>query len=102
MCMGYSKTNERLAVQLREDLNEIREKNDKNVKWKLEEDVIELLEELSSVGYFYDEDSWNVYPNEDEYFDEAPLDLYSNDDFDEDGDEDYNGNRKYNVDDEDF
>lgn len=97
--MGYSKTNERLAVQLREDVNEIRE-NDEN--WKLNEDVIETMEELESVGYFYDEDSWNVYPNEDEYFDESPLDLYVSDDDDDDDDNQSDYGRNYSTDEDDY
>lgn len=79
--MSYSKTNERLAINLREKINTIR---DTNEEWMYDEDVIEMIEEIESVGYFYDEDSWDVYANEDEYFDETPLDLYVDDEYDED------------------
>lgn len=96
--MDYSRTNERLAIELREKINIIR---DVNLKWKDDEEVTEMLEEIESVGYFYDEDSWDVYANDDEYYDETPLDLYINDDDNDDEDFDYSNTGRSWVEDED-
>lgn len=90
--MNYSKTNERLAIDLRKKINEIR---DVNENWKDDEEVLEMLDEIESVGYFYDDDSWDVYANDGEYYDETPLDLYVNDDdFNDDDDDDYYNHSK--------
>ena len=101
--MNYSKTNERLAINLRGKINDIR---DNNENWKNDEDILEMLNDIESVGYFYDEDSWDVYANDDEYYDETPLELYVNDDeFNDDEDDEYYNSSKNNFgwnDDDDF
>lgn len=93
----YSKTNEKQAVKLREQINLIR---DTNKNWSKEESVIEFMDELEEVGFFYDEDSWEVYPDENEYYDESPLELYVDDEDDDDGFS--NENNRFDFDDDDY
>ena len=33
--------------------------------WKEDDEVLDLFDELKLIGFFYDEDSWDVFPEED-------------------------------------
>lgn len=52
---------ERRAFDIKAKINYIRE-NDSD--WKEDDEVLDLFDELESIGFFYDDDSWDVFPEE--------------------------------------
>ena len=54
----------RRAFDIKSSINYIRE-NYSDDSWKDDDEVLELFNELSLIGFFYDDDSWDVFPEED-------------------------------------
>ena len=53
---------ERRAFDIKAGINFIRS-NDFHF-WKEDDEVLDLFDELSLIGFFYDDDSWDVFPEE--------------------------------------
>ena len=53
---------QRRAFDIKDRINSIRS-NDFH-SWKEDDEVLDLFDELSLIGFFYDDDSWDVFPEE--------------------------------------
>lgn len=56
----------RKALYQKAIINDIRNDDSLEDSWEENDEVIEAIEEIEKLGFFYDEDSWDIFPNEED------------------------------------